>query len=231
MIELPHLNRFLSNFMLYLANKGEEEQLPSLSEISQALDISLPLVREQMEVARSLGLIEVRTKRGIKKLPYTFKPALELSLAYAVSNDQKNFDLYADLRSHLEESYWYEAVSKLQDEDKNDLKLIISRAKEKLAHKPLVVPHVEHRELHMTIYKRILNPFVKGILETYWDIYEAIGLGVYEDESYLLQVWNYHERMVNAIIKMEFSEGYQSMVSHLDLIHQRKQSIQKGKFE
>ena len=53
--------------------------------------------------------------------------------------------------------------------------MLIERALEKLRGTPVQVPHEEHRKLHLMIYSRLDNPFVTGILEAYWDAYEAVG--------------------------------------------------------
>ena len=59
---------YLSEFLVYLAEKvsNGEEQLPSLSSLSKELNISVATLREQLEVARVFGLVEVRPKTGIK---------------------------------------------------------------------------------------------------------------------------------------------------------------------
>jgi hypothetical protein len=38
-----------------------------------------------------------------------------------------------------------------------------------------------------------------GLLEAYWDAYEAVELNTYADYAYLQEVWRYHERIVEAI--------------------------------
>ena len=81
-----------SPFLRYLASRPEQEaRLPSLAVLSDELGISLAALREQLEVARALGLVEVRPKTGVKKLPYTFQPAVQQSLTYAVSMDLRYF--------------------------------------------------------------------------------------------------------------------------------------------
>jgi hypothetical protein len=45
---------------------------------------------------------------------------------------------------------------------------------------------------------------VLGILEAYWEIYEAVGLSVYEDHKYLDRVWAYHQQMVDSIAQGDF---------------------------
>ena len=71
----------ISDFMKYLASSSnaESDRLPPLTDLSQELGISVASLREQLEVARTFGLVEVRPKTGIRRLPYTFAPAVVVS--------------------------------------------------------------------------------------------------------------------------------------------------------
>jgi len=213
----------LSEFLHYLAqhDESEAEGLPSLAELSQQLGLSVASLREQLEVARALGLVEVRPRTGMRRKPYSFTPAIRQSLAYALELDMKHFQAYADLRNHLEAAYWYEAVSKLTAEDREELQNILARAWEKLRGTPIQIPHEEHRKLHLLIYRRLENPFVMGILEAYWEAYEAVGLNVFTGYDYLQEVWQYHGKMVEAICNGNYEAGYQALVEHTDLIYHR----------
>ncbi len=209
----------LSEFMRYLAAHPQaEENLPALSALSEELGISVASLREQLEVARALGLVEVKPRTGIRRLPFTFLPSVRQSLGYAMALDLGNFQLFADLRQNIEAAYWYEAVGKLTDDDHTRLKMLMERAWRKLDGRPIQIPHDEHKQLHLTIYCRLNNPFVAGILEAYWESYEAIGLNVFTDYNYLRSVWQYHEKMVNAICTKDFSSGYKALVEHTDLL-------------
>ena len=223
-----------SEFLQYLvsySNEGNQGQniggdsphLPAISEISKQLGISIASLREQLEVAKAIGLVEVRPRTGIRRLPYTFYPAVHQSLSYAISIDWKYFLAFADLRNHIESSYWYEATSKLTPQDHQGLKSLMIHAWEMLKGQPIHIPHFEHRELHLSIFRRLGNPFVLGLLEAYWQAYEAVGLNVYTDYKYLEQVWNYHQEMVDAICEGDLDQGYQALVEHKDLLFHRTQ--------
>jgi DNA-binding FadR family transcriptional regulator len=222
----------MSEFLHYLATYNHvDERIPPLAELSQKLGVSIAILREQLEVARALGLVEVKPKTGIRRLPYTFKPAVKQSLAYAVQTNQAFFVQYADLRQHIEEAYWLDAVVLLNRQDFDLLRSYIRRAREKLSGDPIQIPHVEHREFHLSIYKRLNNPFVLGLLETYWELYEAIGLDVYADFTYLQNVWMYHEKMVDAICAGDFSAGFRALSDHMKLLQERSRLTPSQKFE
>jgi DNA-binding FadR family transcriptional regulator len=211
-----------SDFLNYLAETYQMdedcERLPSLLELSKQLGVSVSSLREQMEVGRALGLVEAKPRTGLRRLPYSFFPAVNQSLTYAISIDQEYFLKFADIRRNLEAAFWYQAVYLLTEEDKVGLQELIDQAWEKLRGTPIQIPQFEHRQLHLTIYKRLDNPFVSGILEAYWEAYEAVGLNLYAGYQYLEEVWTYHQQMVDGICSGDLDAGYQALVEHTDLI-------------
>lgn len=212
-------SEFLSEFLRYLAAHPEaESSLPALTDLSAELGISVASLREQLEVARALGLVEVRPRTGIRRLPYTFFPALRLSLGYAMRLDEAAFQQFADLRKHIEMAYWHEAAAKLTPEDLENLQALLHKAWAKLDGRPVQIPHDEHKQLHLLIYSRLNNPFVSGVLEAYWNAYENIGLNVFTDYEHLRGVWTYHQRMVDAIYAGDLQAGYLALVEHTDLL-------------
>jgi DNA-binding FadR family transcriptional regulator len=213
----------ISEFLRYLASHPEaENSLPSLSELSRELGISIAGLREQLEVARALGLVEVRPRTGTKRLAYSFAPAVKQSLAYALALNQGYFQKYSELRTHIENAYWDEAVALLTEDDKRELQNIITCAFDKLRGNPAQVPHEEHRKLHLLIYGRLDNPFVTGLLEAYWEAYESIGLNMYAGGmDYLEKVWGYHKTMVQSICNGNYAAGRKALVTHIDLFAHR----------
>jgi DNA-binding FadR family transcriptional regulator len=211
----------ISEFLSYLASHPEaENKLPPLKDLSRELGIGVAALREQLEVARSLGLVEVKPGTGMRRKPYSFAPAVLKSLDYAIALNKDHFIAFADLRQHVETAYWHEAVKLLAPEDHETLKELLARAWEKLRGNPIEIPHPEHRELHLAIYRRLENPFVTGLLQSYWDAYETVGLNFFTDYDYLTQVWTYHQQMVDSICNNDVEAGYKALTEHTDLIHQ-----------
>jgi DNA-binding FadR family transcriptional regulator len=223
----------LSEFLTYLADmeNNDGDRLPPLSDLSRELGISVTTIREQLEVARALGVVEVKPKTGIRRLEYSFLPSVMQSLKYALKTDKSHFRAYSDLRSHLEAAYWYEAVGRLTPDDIASLKTLVVQAQIKLKKNPPQLPQSEHRQLHLGIYKRLNNPFVTGLLEAYWDAYEEVGLDVYTDYQYLSMVWDYHQRMVDDIAAGELDKGYKLFLEHIQLLNQRTATPVKQVFE
>src|SRR6188472_2508944 len=108
-----------SELLRYVIDQGYEvgDRLPSLTDLSDEIGISVGKLREQFEVARTLGLVEASPRRGIVRTAYDFLPGVRLSLMVALAIDPSNFDAFSSLRGHLETAYWDEAVVQLTEED------------------------------------------------------------------------------------------------------------------
>ena len=209
-----------SEFFDYLLESADPDtdKLPALKDLSQELGISISTLREQLEVAKALGLVDVKPRLGIRYQPYSFTPAINATLNYAIQQDPSYFDDFVDIRRHLEYAYFPQAVDLLVESDHAELRRLVKSARGKLKGSPVRIPHGEHRELHMTFYKRLNNVFVSGLLEAYWDAYEAVGLNVYADLDYLEQVWSYHDQLAEAAIQKDKERGLEILREHFNLM-------------
>jgi len=216
-----------NDFLSYLADHAGEpgSQLPPLTELSQTLGISVSKLREQMEVARALGLVAIRPRTGIQTQPYSLFPGLRTSVRYALATRVGSFDEIKNLREHLETSFWKEAVQSLTVEDKLILQQLVKKAWMMLRGNPIQIPHAEHRALHLTIFSRLENKFVQGILECYWDAYEIVELNMFADYTYLEDVWRHHEQMVEAIDQGAYDLGCEALVNHFAILTKRPAGI------
>lgn len=207
-------------FLNYLVQKQLKpgEKLPKLSDISDELGISVGKLREQLEMARHLGLVSARPRVGIQREPFDFSTVILNAVLFSIDTGEGSFAQFSQLRQGLEVSLWLDAVQLLTEEDKEELKQLIERAWQKLGGKPIHIPNQEHRQFHLKIFSRLDNPYVQGILETYWDAYEASELTRFSSLAYWVDVWNYHENIVKAICAGEFEEGRQLLVEHFSLL-------------
>jgi DNA-binding FadR family transcriptional regulator len=60
-----------------------------------------------------------------------------------------------------------------------------------------------------------------GILEAYWEAYEEVGLNLYSDYANLQLVWEYHQKMVDAICRGDYEAGYSALLEHTQLLQYR----------
>jgi DNA-binding FadR family transcriptional regulator len=219
---MPHID-LDSELLNFLAGNHFEpgDRLPTISELQgeSLLGVSTSKIREQLEVARALGLVEVRSKTGMRLKDYTFTPAVRLSLFFALANDLGYFEHFSDLRQHIELAFWNQACASLTAEDKTLMASCIEQARDQLSHHPWIqIPNQEHRTFHMTIFRHVNNPFVQGILEAYWDAYDAVEPTRYADYAYHQKVWNYHERILDAICAGDFDMAREAFIEHTQLL-------------
>jgi len=227
-------DRLDSALLNYIISKGcrPGDSLPSLDDLSKELEMSTGKLREQLEVARSLGLVKVRPNRGITIAEYDFLAAIRVSLLYILASEPSQFQAFGQLRNEVEAGFWHQAVTLLTPEDHAELQGLVASAWRKLNGRPIQIPHSEHRKLHLSIYKHVDNLFVKGLLEAYWEAYEAVGLSMYSDLHYLREVWTYHEQIVNAIISGNLDEGHRLLLLHTTLLrHREMPAISQGDLE
>jgi len=214
-----------SDFLQYLATAGngasENGRIPSLGDLSQEMGLSVAKLREQLEAARMLGLVEVRPRTGIRRKPYRFAPAVTQSLLYAVSRKNSRFEDYARLRIEVEAAFWKDAVCSLEESQIQALKDLVEKAWTELDGDPIIIPHQQHRDFHLTIFSRLDNPFVFGILEAYWNAYEAVHLNSYADLSYLRQVWDYHQKIADLIAAGDAEGSLKAFIDHTKLLKTR----------
>jgi len=219
------LNSDLLNYLAY-SEFQPGDRLPTISQLKgeEYLDASISKIREQLEVARSMGLVEVRSKTGMRLKDFSFTPAVRLSLLYALACDIQHFELFGSLRTHIETAFWQEACEALTEQEHQIMRRCISKAREKLEDtKWIQIPHQEHRQFHLTIFKNLDNPFVSGLLEAYWDAYEAVELNRYADYAYHQKVWDYHERILDCICDGEFEDASDLFIEHTQLIRVQPQ--------
>lgn len=214
----------LSNDILRFIVEGgyhAGDQLPTIQEISRALGVSVAKARESLEIARAMGVVEIKPGRGTRVNEYQFGPMVTLGALYAIGQDSTHFAHLREVRNALEIHFWEEAVTRLTAQDVASMRALIAVATGLLKQQPIQVPASEHRQFHMTIFSHLANPFVLGMLEAFWEAYEAFGLNLYRDLSYHLKVWDYHVRIVDAIETGDIEASRHLLVEHMNLLSTR----------
>jgi len=214
------LEKLDSEFLKYLTehhiNPGD--RLPSLAEIGGEMGVSVGKLREQVSVARGMGVVSVRPRLGIQREPFDFAEAILPTILFGLATGEAGFAHLSRLRQAIEISFWDEAVVRLTAEDKSRLGELVAAAWAKLRGEPIHIPNGEHRQLHLTIFSRLANPFVQGLLVAYWDAYDASELTRFMRYRYWIEVWTYHERIVEALCADDFECGRRLLADHFALL-------------
>jgi DNA-binding FadR family transcriptional regulator len=209
-----------SELLQYLVDQdiAPGERIPALTDLSDELGLSVGKLREQLEVARQLGFVSVRPRLGTRREAFDFYPAICTSLMFGLATGEARFEQFSQLRQTVETTMWPEAVGLLRAGDIGHLRELVSGAWQKLRDHPVHIPNSEHRQFHLTIFSRLDNPFVQGLLQAYWDAYEATELTRFADYQYWLDVWTYHERILQAIEIADDEEGRRLLIEHFQLL-------------
>lgn len=209
-----------SDFLQYLIehNVAPGNKLPSLSNIGDEMGVSVGKLREELAVARWMGVVSVRPRLGIQREPFNFAEAVLPAVLFSLATRETTFAQLSRLRQMIEVSFWEEAVVLLTPEDKTQLQRLVADAWSKLRGEPIHIPNGEHRQLHLTIFSRLDNPFVHGLLEAYWDAYDASELTRFMRYRYWIDVWTYHEQIVDSLINNDIDCGRQLLVKHFSLL-------------
>ncbi|NLC29079.1 MAG: FadR family transcriptional regulator [Chloroflexi bacterium] len=218
------------SLLSYLAISAKEgKSIPSLAQLSTALGHRTASLREQLEVARQLEFVEVKTRTGIQTSTFSAAPAICLAYRYGLEVEPDMIWNILSVRQHLELSYWQEAVVHLTKKDVGYLNEIIESAFRKINNQPVVIPIEEHKEFHLSIYRSLNNSFLNSLLEAYWQIYQETDVRVYSDKTYLESIWAYHRKVQQAIASKEYDLGYQALMTHFEIVRtQRKAELKEG---
>jgi DNA-binding FadR family transcriptional regulator len=209
-----------SDLLTFLVQQYQPgDRLPTISELqAKHLGLSVSKLREQLEVARALGFVEVRSKTGMKMRAYSFAPAVRLSLRYALALDWHHFEQFSALRNQVEVAFWDVACATLTADDFHIMRECVDAARRKLEGEHIRIPNDEHRTFHLTVFSHLDNPFVTGILEAYWDAYKAVEVHRYHDYDDLIQVWEYHARILTALEAGDIAGAKALFIAHTQLI-------------
>ena len=224
------LTALRSDILRFIVKAGYQpgDPLPTIREISDQTDTSVAKTRESLEIARALGMVDIKPGRGTRVAQYTFTPAVTLSSLYAIGQDAANFEHLRQMRIALEVTFWEEAVAELTTEDCSDLRNLIEQARAHLEGPSVQIPGTEHRDFHLKMFSRLDNPFVQGVLEAFWIAYDAFGLNLYADLKYHHNVWDYHARIVDALESGDIQRGGELLSEHMNLIRHRPSGSETG---
>ncbi|HHV05879.1 MAG TPA: FadR family transcriptional regulator [Anaerolineaceae bacterium] len=200
----------------YLAKASKNgDDIPSIAELSQILGVSIANVREQLEVARQLGFVEVRPRTGIQQRAFSMVPLIRLGMRYGIHSEPKILDDYIDMRKHLELVYWDPAFKVINDNQIDYMQFLVDVAFRKLQRKPAIIPHEEQSEFHLTIFRPLGNKLLINFLEAYWDLETTNSVRFFMDLDDMLSIWSRRQVLVDALREKNAIKGKKALESLL----------------
>ena len=210
------MNTDKTPLLSYLAEAIKKDQtIPSIAELSSILGVSIASVREQLEVARQLGFVEVRPRTGIQVKPFSLNPLISLGLSYGQHVEPQILADYSNLRTHLELSYWDEAVKVLTEDQFEYMQFLVDVAFRKLMRKPAIIPEEEQSEFHLTIFRPLANRVLNNLLEVYWEMKVSYSGKFFTDMDDMLSSWSKRQALVEALREGNFAKGKSAFESLL----------------
>jgi DNA-binding GntR family transcriptional regulator len=73
----------------------------------------------------------------------------------------------------------------------------------------------------MVIFRRLENPFVYGLLEAYWEAYEAVELNTYADLQYWKEAWRFHALILEHLDAGRPEAALEAFKEHTTLLRHR----------
>ena len=212
-----------TSLLNYLAEASKNKQdIPSIAELSQILGVSVASVREQLEVARQLGFVEVKPRKGIQRKPFSLVPLIRLGMNYGIHSEAQLLSEYIELRKHLELSYWDDAFEVLKDDQMDYMQFLVDIAFRKLQRKPAIIPTEEQSEFHLTLFRPLGNKVLISILEAAWAMEEDNGGKIIADLDEMLFSWRTRQFIVDALREKDRSKGKNALESLLALPNKPK---------
>ena len=210
------MNTEKTPLLSYLAEATKNEQtIPSIAELSSILGVSIASVREQLEVARQLGFVEVRPRTGIQVKPFSLSPLINLGLSYGQHVEPQILADYSNLRKHLELGYWDEAVKVLNEDHFEYMQFLVDVAFRKLMRKPAIIPEEEQSEFHLTLFRPLGNNVLNNLLQVYWEMTVSNGGKYFTDLDDMLSTWSKRQALVEALREGNFAKGRSALESLL----------------
>jgi len=221
-----------TSLLTYLAEASKNEQdIPSIAELSQILGVSIASVREQLEVARQLGFVDVKPRKGIQRRPFSLVPLISLGMNYGIYSEAHLLSDYIELRKHLELSYWNDAFDVLKDDQMDYMQFLIDIALRKLQRKPAIIPTEEQSEFHLTLFRPLGNKVLISILEAAWALEENNGGKILADLDDMLSSWRTRQIIVDALREKDKTKGKNALESLLALANKPKEADITRRFE
>ena len=189
------------------------DRLPSERELSSALKVSRPLLREALRKMESLNLIEVLAGRGI-----FIKVPLKNDMSYLILhiNQEKSKILeILKIRRVLEKFAVEEAIRNLTDEEIKELERRVNLLEEKLRRGD--ESREENWAFHSIIYRSAGNKFLFDILDGLRE-FHLFWEDPFECPSFADKTYSFHRELFKGIKDRDIKRAHSVIDKLLDML-------------
>jgi len=196
------------------------DKIPSERELSSEIGISRQSIREALNRAEVMGLIDVRQGEGsfiLSSIKGVLKPPLTVIIEKEV---ERIFD-FLEIRKLVEGWCAEKAALEATGEELEDMKEILNKMK-KVASKDKQWEELD-LELHLSIAKathNIIAIHIMDALKVNFSLFFRFTKSMPSSER-LDVLWQHHNEIIDAITRKDSNAAKQKVVDHLNFIEEK----------
>ncbi|MBP5162410.1 MAG: FadR family transcriptional regulator [Spirochaetales bacterium] len=142
-------------------------QLPTEAELSSALHVSRPAIREAMKALESLGLIMTVQGKGRFIREFNYRELID-AMTYNVQVGFKDFQEVLQVRKALEYYFINEAMQKLTESDYRELEQVVDKMEAEVkAGKSYNDIAETHARFHQIIFRSVGNKLLDALISMF----------------------------------------------------------------
>jgi GntR family transcriptional repressor for pyruvate dehydrogenase complex len=196
------------------------DKIPSERELSAELGISRQSIREALNRAEVMGLIDVRQGEGsfiLSSLNESLKPPLTVIMEEGV---ERIFD-FLEIRKLIEGWCAEKAALEATEEELKDMKTILDKMKK------VVSKDKQWEELDLVLHRSIAKAthnivaiHIMDALKVNFSLFFRFTKSMPSTER-LDVLWQHHYEIIDAIARKESIEAKQKVIDHLNFIEEK----------
>ncbi len=218
------LQQKIKNYIIQNSLKPGD-RLPPETELAQQLGVSRNSVREAVKALEMLDIVETRSGAGLFVGEFSFDALLD-NFGYGIMFNLTELADILEVRFHVEYGMIPRAVEAVTPEQIKRLRDIVEQMY--VAAKNDNYSAKNDRLFHQTLWENVDNRVVGKILDVFWGIlYQARKQTPVPDPGDLMQTYERHLKIVEALEKQDVKALQRSMVFHYGGIRKRLEGIYK----
>ncbi|NPV54465.1 MAG: FadR family transcriptional regulator [Firmicutes bacterium] len=189
------------------------DRLPTEMELSTALQVSRPSVREALKSLEVLGVIEIKAGDGMFVRSFSYDPIIE-HLPYNMMFDRDDLDEVMDIRVTLELGYIAKAVEQITEKDLKQLGSLLSDMEQAVKDADMRAYVKADGEFHRVLYEPVGNNLLLKLLDIFWKLLQNAHDFAELADPDLEQSYDRHRKIYNAVANRDSKKAYMLLRDH-----------------
>ena len=175
---------------------AQGERIPGETDLSAALGVSRPAIREALMALEAVGMLVSRKGSGRVLQRMDFGAVLRRVASLAPLDDRRMLELLS-IRQLLEVGFLPEAISRMSPAALGRLGAVTAEIEAKAARGAYFAE--EDQDFHLTLHSGLDNEVLNGILSLFWSSYRRIDPARMSHSQRLDETAAHHRRIFEAI--------------------------------